>query len=65
MKFNEQVKPQIGPNKRLTYFQMNALVDDTDSELDEDSEPENDEEPEEDQLYKSLISRAVKACSIL
>ena len=44
---------------------MNALVDDTDSELDEDSEPENEEEAEEDQLYKSLISRAVKACSIL
>ena len=44
---------------------MNVLVDDTDSELDEDSEPENEEEAEEDQLYKSLITRAVKACSIL
>ena len=43
---------------------MNALVDDTDSELDEDSEPESEDE-EEDQLYKSLISRAIKTCSIL
>ena len=43
---------------------MNALVDDTDNEEDSESDSEFENE-EEDQLYKSLISRAIQACTII